>query len=111
MRIDWVAAMADIVLGAWLLVSMIFWTGSPEHMANAGAIGVASIGLGAMALRGQTWARWIVAALAVWLFLSPWVLPRGTVMIVINHLIVGTLLFGFSALPTKRSRATGAFAD
>lgn len=109
MKIDKVASVADIVLGIWLIVSMIFWRHSPEHMVNAGAIGVLSIVLGVLAHRGYTWARWLVAPLGVWLFLSVWALPRGTVDIVINHLLVGTLLFGFSALPSGRGSATGEY--
>ncbi len=109
MKIDKVASVADIVLGIWLLFSMFFWRHSPEHMANAGAIGVLSIVLGVIAHRGQTWARWLVAPLGVWLALSVWVLPRGTVAIVVNHFLVGTLLFGFSALPTGRGKPAGEY--
>lgn len=109
MKIDKVASVADIILGLWLVLTMAFWRHSPEHMINAGAIGVLSIGLGVLAHRGYTWARWLVAPLGVWLVLSVWALPRGTVAIVINHFLVGTLLFGFSALPSGRGRATGEY--
>jgi len=109
MKIDKVASVADVILGLWLVVSMFFWRHSPEHMANAGAIGVLSIGFGALAHRGQTWARWLVAPLGVWLVLSLWALPDGTVPMVVNHFLVGTLLFGFSALPSGRGKATGEY--
>lgn len=107
MKIDKVASIADIVLGLWLFVSMFFWRGSPEQMANAGAVGVLAVAFGAMAYRGYVWARWIVGALGVWLFVSAWVLPHGSVGTVVNGLTIGTLLFGFSALPTGRGRAMG----
>jgi hypothetical protein len=109
MKIDKVAALADIYLGAWLFLSTFLWRHSPEHIANAGAIGVLSLALGYMAYRGHIWARWIVAALAAWLLASVWVLPHGSVGLVVNHLIIGTLLFGFSALPTGRGDAMGEF--
>jgi len=109
MKIDKVASIADIVLGIWLVVSMLFWRNSPEHLANAGAIGVLSVGFGVLAHRGYTWARWLVAPLGVWLILSAWTFPRGTVPIVVNHFLVGTLLFGFSALPTGRSNPMGEY--
>jgi len=109
MKIDKVAALADIYLGAWLFLTTFFWRHSPEHIVNAGAIGVLSIALGYIAYRGHTWARWIVAALAVWLFVSVWILPGGTAAMVVNHLTVGSLLFGFSALPTGRGKAMGEY--
>jgi multisubunit Na+/H+ antiporter MnhB subunit len=110
MKIDKVASVADILLGIWLFFSMFFWHGAPDHVVNAGVIGALSIALGAMAYRGQTWARWIVGGLAVWLFLSVWVLPHGSALLVVNHLLVATLLFGFSVLPTGRGQALGEYA-
>ena len=107
MKIDKVASTADIVLGLWLIVSMFFWRDSPPHMVNAGVVGVLSAALGALAHRGFTWARWLVAPLGAWLFVSVWVLPGGTPSTVIHHFLVGTLLFGFSALPTGRGKAMG----
>ena len=105
MKIDRVASVADIVLGLWLVVSMLFWRSSPEHMVNAGVVGGLSVALGVLARQGLTWARWLVAPLGLWLILSVWTLPHGTVGIVVNHFLVGVLLFGFSALPTGRGKA------
>ena len=111
MNIDRVASVADVVLGAWLLFSMIFWRSEPAHMLSAGVVGAAALVLGLMALRGRTWARWIASAFAVWLFASVWVVPSASVGMVVHHLTVATLLFGFSALPTGRGRATGELTD
>ena len=110
MKIDKVASVADIILGVWLIASTVLWRHSPAHVVNAGAVGVLSVILGALARRGQTWARWLVAPLGAWLFVSVWALPQGTVPIVVNHFLVGTLLFGFSALPTGRGKAMGETA-
>jgi len=107
MKIDKVASVADITLGSWLIATTAFWRHLPEHMVNAASVGILSVVLGVLAHRGQTWARWLVAPLGVWLFVSVWALPHGTVAIVVNHFIVGTLLFGFSALPTGRGNAVG----
>ena len=107
MKISRVASLADIILGLWLLFSAFLWRTSPAHMVNAALIGVASVTLGAVALRGHGWARWLVGGLAVWLVVSLWVLPRGSASLVANHLFVGTLLFGFSVLPTGRGQAMG----
>lgn len=108
MNVDRVASIADLLLGAWLFASMFLWRHSPEQMANAGIIGVAGLVLGFVALRGLVWARWIVGGLAVWLFVSAWFLPGTTVGTVLNHLIVATLMFGFSVLPTGRGESTVA---
>lgn len=107
MKIDKVASIAVIILGAWLLLSLVFWRHSPEHMASTGVVGLFSVAFGSMAHRGYVWARWLVTPLAIWLLTSVWALPRGSADLVVNHLIVGTLLFGFSALPTGRGRAMG----
>ncbi|HVH43500.1 MAG TPA: hypothetical protein VM925_14195 [Labilithrix sp.] len=109
MKIARLASVVDIVLGAWLLFSSLFWTPFPEHVANAAIIGASSVVLGFAARRGHEWCRWIVGILAIWLIASLWVIPRGSPSIVANHLTVGTLLFGFSVLPTGRGRATGEY--
>jgi hypothetical protein len=111
MNIRRIASLADIILGVWLLVSSIFWTTTTAHAhaASAGLVGASSVALGIAALGGRDWCRWIVAGLAVWLFFSVWVLPGGTATMVANHLLTATLLFGFSALPTGRGRASGAY--
>ncbi len=102
MRIDGIASVADVLLGGWLLFSMLLFRQAPEQMANAGAVGLFAVALGGLAYFGQIWARWIVAALGVWLFWSVWLLPDRTTGLVVNNMLVGTLLFGFSALPTGR---------
>ena len=107
MKIDKVASVADIILGLWLIASMFLWRHAPAHMLSAGAVGILAVVFGVMARRGHTWARWLVAPLGAWLFVSVWILPRGSVPIVIHHFLVGTLIFGFSALPTGRGKAVG----
>ncbi len=107
MKIDKVASLADVVLGLWLLLSAFLWHQSEQQVINVAAVGILSAALGATAYRGHTWARFIVAALGVWLFVSAWMIAGAPVATVINSLTIGTLLFGFSALPTGRGRAIG----
>lgn len=109
MNIRGIAAVADIIVGAWLVFFSLFLGASPEHAANTALVGASSLGLGVAAHRGHDACRFIVAFLAVWLFVSVWVLPHGTASIVANHMMSATLMFGFSALPTGRGRATGAY--
>lgn len=110
MNIRGIANVACISIGAWLLLSSLSLRHSPAFAANAGVIGLASIGLGLAARRGRDWCRWIAAALGVWLFFSTWLLPNGTAGIVVNYLLSATLLFGFASLPIGRGRASGANA-
>ena len=109
MNIRRLASVVDIVLGAWLLFSSLFWPPFPVHMASSAIVGASSVVLGIAARRGHDWCRWLVGILAVWLIASLWVIPHGSPSIVVNHLTVGTLLFGFSVLPTGRGRATGEY--
>lgn len=106
MKIDKIASVADMLLGAWLLVTVLLWHHAPRETAISSAVGALSVILGAIAYRGYASARWLVAALGVVLFVSAW-LPETRVVTVIDSLLVGTLLFGFSALPTGRGRAVG----
>lgn len=107
MNMDRIAGIADVILGAWLVLSMFLWRDTPAQVITTGVVGGVSFVFGLASLKGRPWLRWIVAAAGVWLFVATFVLPGTSVLTVINHLIVGTLLFGFSALPTGRAREAG----
>lgn len=107
MNINRVAGIADAILGAWLVLSMSLWRDSTAQVVTTGVVGVVGVVFGLGSLPGRPWLRWVVAAAGVWLFLASFVLPGVSVRTVINHMVVGTLLFGFSALPTGRAREPG----
>lgn len=107
MNIDRVASIADMILGAWLVLSMFLWHDTTAQVVTTGLVGGVSFALAYVSLHHGPWARWIVGALGVWLFVASFVLPGLSVGTVINHLFVGTLLFGFSALPTGRAGQPG----
>ena len=109
MDIDRIASITDVILGGWLVLSMFLWHDTAAQVLTTGLVGAGSLALGALSLMrgGRTWIRWLVAPLGVWLFLASFVLPGLSVATVINHLLVGTLLFGFSALPTGRASEPG----
>lgn len=109
MNIDRVASIADILIGAWLFFSLFLVRDVTGQMAIAALVGAASIGLGYLSLWDRPWARWIVAGLAVWLFVSVFTTPGLRVATIVNHSLVATLLFGFSALPTGRANGEPAF--
>jgi hypothetical protein len=108
MRIDKVASVALLVLGAWLLLSMSAWAHSSLQLVNAAAVGAASFAMGLCSLAGNAAARRIAGALGIWLYVSTWLLPRGQTMdlagAVVNNLVVALLLFGFSVLPAGDGR-------
>ncbi len=108
MKIDKIANITDILVGAWLLLSVLLWRHSPGHLATGATVGALSVLLGGLAYwKCWAWPRWIVAALSVWLVLSLWAIPGASVGTVVNFLVMGSLLFGFSALPTGRGRSIG----
>jgi hypothetical protein len=109
MNIRRIASIADIVLGVWLLLTCLLWAQFPLQVVNAIVVGCAAIILGGISLRGQDWCRWVVAGFAIWLFVSLWILPRGSAAIVAHHLVIATLLFGFSVLPMGRGSAAGEY--
>lgn len=103
MKIDRIASIALVLLGAWLFLSMSAWTHSTPQVLNTALVGAASFAMGFYSLRGKRWARWIAGALGVWLFISTWALPRRETMDaaapLVSNLVVALLLFGFSILP------------
>lgn len=109
MNMDRIAGIADTILGAWLVLSMSLWRDTSAQVVTTGIVGMVAVvfGLGSVQGRGRPWLRWVVAVAGVWLFLASFILPGISVRTVINHLFVGTLLFGFSALPTGRGRQPG----
>lgn len=88
---------ANLVLGAWLMISALFWRHSSAQAFNALVIGTIAVALAIETLRRSRFFEAGTIMLALWLFLSPIAIPGGTAAIVIHHFIVSTLLFGFAA--------------
>lgn len=88
-----------IVLSIWLGASAVFWTHSSAQIVNAlltgGLMGTCAI-LGGAAIRVGFAG---CAALAVWLFTSVWVLSGATPGLVMHHMLVSVLAFGFACGP------------
>ena len=99
-----------VVDGAVLLVGLYcaispwvvhFSAARPDLTVNNLVLGlaIACIGLGFTA--GRAGLRWTMAAMGVWLIISPWVVTRGPdAGMIWNNLIVGVLtcLFGLAAM-------------
>ena len=92
-----IGAIGNIVTGAWLMLSALLFRDSPAHAINTLVVGAAAVGFALVAMRRSPLFEAGNIVLAAWLFASPIAIPGGTAALVINHLIVATLLFGFAA--------------
>lgn len=66
----------NLVLGAWLFLSRFAWTHSDAQFANACIVAVLYTALATAAL-GNPRVHYANVALAAWLFVSAWLLPRA----------------------------------
>lgn len=93
-----------VASGVWLLLSAVLWRHGSPQLLNAVAVGVACILLGLLAMRPSpryVLARYLVAPLATWLFVSSWTIRSSGPLTVANHLVVASLLLGVALLPTS----------
>lgn len=94
-------ALANVLFGAWLMLSSIFWRDSPANAYNTLVVGGLVVALALLALRRTAFAEVGNVALGVWIFFSPYVL-RGGPMLTAHHMLLGTLIFGFAAPPLAK---------
>lgn len=97
-----IGAVASILFGGWLMISSIFWREAPAHATNTLVVGALAVAFALLSLRRTAFAEVGNLVLALWLFVSPAVLPGGTPGIAVHHLLLATLLFGFAAPPLAR---------
>ena len=98
---------ANIALGIWLILSSFLWAHSEAQFANAWIVGAGAAVVAAIAMTKREQARYVNAALAVWLFASAWVLPTVADATFWNHLIVSVLMLVASLTPTAHSASHG----
>ena len=89
----------NLLLGVWLVISAFLWTHSHEQFGNTCAVGVASAVVAALAM-GSPRLRWINGVVALWLFVSAFVLPHATVGTIWNGVIVAVIMFSVSVAET-----------
>ncbi len=73
--VDW----ANLILGAWVFISPWVLHLNRAHAASPGNFwwtggAIVVVALWALGAPWARWTEWITMALAVWLFISPWVL-------------------------------------
>jgi hypothetical protein len=83
------ARAANMVLGAWLVLSAFLWAHSSAQFTNAWICGVLVVGLALLASGPLPSARYGNAVVGGWLILSAFVLPRVNVGTLWNHVLVG----------------------
>ena len=99
------ARYASIVLGLWLVISAFLWPHSMGQQTNAWVVGILTIAFALLAA-GRDDLRYLVTALAVWLFASIWVVPSIRIATLWNNGIVAAGLFVFSLIPNLRAGTT-----
>lgn len=94
-----VGRIANIVVGAWVLLSALAPSRSWSSSLDAAVVGVLSIVVAFGALLRFPALRFLNAALAVWLFVSAWIVHGGQPSTVAQDLLAATLMFGFAVIP------------
>ena len=103
----------NMVMGGWLFISAFVWTHTPAQFNNAWLVGAATVVVAAIGLRVPQ-LRLVNALLALWLFISAWVLPFGLPGTFWNHVVISVAMFIAAltpgtgqGLPPYREPATG----
>ena len=90
-----VFSIANLILGAWLIVSAFSWPHTFAAQSNTWVVGIAIAGFSLWAVFDRD-LRWVTTTLGVWLFISAFVLPSGSSMTLWNNIIVALLVVAFS---------------
>jgi hypothetical protein len=88
------------VLGTWLFLSSFFWQHSRPEFMNAWIVGLLIMAFATASL----WVppiRFANTALAMWLFVSSWLLPRVSEGTFWNHWLVAIAVFIASLIPSE----------
>lgn len=89
-----------IAVGAWLFASAFVWPHSMPQFNNAWVSGLLVIVFATLAMAAFDWGRYLNAVIAVWLFVSSFVLPGGDGFATkANHAVVAIVLFLTAMIP------------
>ena len=89
-------------LGVWLAVSAFLWAHSSAQESNACMVGIVAAATAALGLKIAR-LRWINGVLALWLFVSAWMLPHVSSATIWNSVIVSMVMFSVSIIETSGS--------
>jgi hypothetical protein len=102
----------NAILGAWLFISAFAWPHTMAQMTNTWIVGVLCV-ICALISMAVPPVRYLVTALAVWLFISTWALPSASPGTLWNNVLVAIAMFvvslvapaAGSTIPFPRRRA------
>jgi hypothetical protein len=94
----------NLAVGVWLAGSALFWPHTTAQLINATLVGCACAVAAAGGLRWPQ-ARYANLGLALWLFVSTWVLPAETGTTLWNHLIVSLVMLVVALVPSRSELA------
>jgi hypothetical protein len=103
MNQTWSPRWVNIGLGAWLVLSSFLWEHSAAQFNNDWLVGLAAVFFAFVALRSDL-IRYVNTVVAVWLFISAWVLPVVSQATFWNNLLVSVAMFAISCSPGGRGR-------
>lgn len=86
------ARVVNATVGFWLWVSAFAWPHSRAQLFNSWIAGMLIVTFALMALEAAPRARYLNAALGVWLIASSIFLPGTNTATMVNHLVVGVVL-------------------
>lgn len=94
------ARWVNVMLGVWLFFSAFFWHHAQRQFNNAWVVGIAVMILATMAVRFDE-LRLANLVLAVWLFVSLWLLPRDSSVTLWNNLAASVAMFIVASVPNR----------
>lgn len=96
-----------IMAAAWVLFAGYLWPHTRGDLINNWIVGVGLIVFGTLAY-GRTWARYVTAALAIWLFAFSALTDRAAPGTFWNNAMVAVLVFILSMVGPKKGWLTPA---
>jgi heme A synthase len=95
------------ILGGWLVVSGFLWPHTTAQRVSTSLVGILAIVFAGVSAYSKPNARYVNAALAVWLFFSTFALPAISKLGAWNDLFVSVLMLACALAPPKtRPRKT-----
>lgn len=101
MKQDALPRWGNLAVGVWLAASALLWPHTDLQLINATLVGCACAVVAAFALQTPQ-ARFANVGLALWLFVSTWLLPVTTGTTLWNHTIVSLVMLVVALVPSRR---------
>jgi hypothetical protein len=90
----------NAVLGLWLFFSTFWWPHTASQRNTGWTVGLLAVTAALAGLAGQTWGRYVNAALGGWLIVSAILLPRAHPATFWTEIVVGFGLAFLAMLPS-----------